>query len=60
MLPLASKNNPPMHFPMNKLSRYTALSLLAFSLLLGGCRKEEVPHTTSTPSATEEKLGAHR
>ena len=60
MLPLASKNNPPMHFPMNKLSRYTALSLFVFTLFLGGCRKEEAPHTTSTPSETEEMLGADR
>lgn len=49
-----------MHLPMNKQSRYTALSLLAFTLLLGGCHKEEAPHTTSTPSETEETLGADR
>lgn len=49
-----------MHLPMNKLSRYTALSLLVFTLSLGGCRKEEAPHTTSTPSETEEMLGADR
>ena len=49
-----------MHLPMNKLSRYTALSLFVFTLFLGGCRKEEAPHTTSTPSETEEMLGADR